>query len=149
MTDQEITQDLTLSSTYRYIVRQTGDRPADPMNGSPLARGEREYGVECVDSWTGDVMSVHWALSKDIASLVAETQCGERNAAATAITFPSKLALFVDRPGDRGGGGTGDGGDTLEEVERILEWHLGRPRGVPRNPLDKTRLHVQAPEFNA
>lgn len=145
MTDQEITQDLSLSGTYRYIVRQTGDRPADPMNGSPLARGEREYGAEVVDSWTGDVMTIHWALSKDIASLVAETQCGERNAAATAITFPSKLALFVDRARDAE---TNPGG-ILEDVSRILEWHLGRLRGITREPLNQTRLYVQAPEFNA
>lgn len=140
---------MSLSNAYRYIVRATGDRPADPMNDSPPARGEREYGVECVDSWTGDVMSVHWALSKDIASLAAETQCGERNAAATAIAFPSKLALFVDRSRDLAGEGTVNEGDILEDVERILEWHLGRLRGVTREPLDQTHLYVQAPEFNA
>lgn len=145
MTDQEITQDLSLSSAYRYIVRQTGDRPADPMNGSPLARGEREYGAEVVDSWTGDVMTIHWALSKDIASLVAETQCGERNAAATAITFPSKLALFIDRARDSE---DHTEAEVLEDVSKILEWHLGRLRGISREPLNQTGLYHQAPEFN-
>lgn len=142
MTDQETAPQL--SEAYRYVVRFIGNRPADPHNGSPLAYGEKEYGTEVVDSWTGDVMTVHWALSAQLSSLVAETQCAERNAPATAITFPSKLALFVGRARDE----EFNPGDILEDVDRILEWHLGRVRGLKVEPLDQTSMYVQAPEFN-
>ena len=92
-------------------------------------------------------MSVHWAGSADLASLVAETQCAERNAPETALTFASKLALFIDRSRDRAGDGEVDEGDILEDAEFILEWHIGHLRGVKVEPLDQTRLHTQAPEF--
>jgi len=144
MTDQEITQDLsgylTPSETYRYIVRHIGSRRTTIGDFLP------EYGTECVDSWTGDVMTVHWALSAELSSLVAETQCAERNGAATAITFPSKLALFIDRANNSEDHSPGE---VLEDVGRILEWHLGRVRGLTVEPLNQTALYHQAPEFNA
>jgi hypothetical protein len=140
MTSTEDTQDLSgrLSDQYRYIVRHIGSRRKSPADYMP------EFGTEVVDSWTGDVMTVHWALSAELSSLVAETQCAERNGAATAITFPSKLALFVGRARDA----ETNPGDILEDVDRILEWHLSHVRGLSQEPLDQTRLYVQAPEFN-
>lgn len=136
----EITQDLSprLSEPYRYVVRHIGSRRQSPADYLP------EYGTECVDTWTGDVMTVHWAGSAQLSSLVAETQCAERNGAATAITFPSKLALFVSRARDAGS----NPGDILEDVDKILEWHLGRVRGLTQEPLDVDHLFTPAPEFN-
>lgn len=144
-TTQDLTPHYSPSETYRYVVGYLGARRGDYIGGGPLApRYTAEYGTEVRDTWTGDVMSVHWAASAELASLVAETQCGERNAAATAITFPSKLALFVSRARDA----ETNPGDILEDVDRILEWHLKRLRGLSQEPLDQTRLYVQAPEFN-
>lgn len=141
MTDQETAPQL--SEAYRYVVRFIGSRKGTGPNGPGTYISE--YGTEVVDSWTGDVMTVHWALSAQLSSLVAETQCAERNAPATAITFPSKLALFIDRARDSE---DHTEGEVLEDVDRILAWHLGRVRGLKVEPLDQTTLYHQAPEFN-
>jgi hypothetical protein len=143
MTSTEDTQDLTLSEAYRYVVRHIGSRPG-PAPGWGEAHG-KEYGAEVVDSWTGDVMTVHWAASAQLSSLVAETQCAERNGPATAITFPSKLALFIGRASTYG---PESAGEVLEDVDYIVKWHLGRVRGLTREPLDVTKLYTPAPEFN-
>jgi hypothetical protein len=136
----ETTQDLSprLSETYRYVVRHIGSRRKSPADYMP------EFGTECVDSWTGDVMSVHWALSAELSSLVAETQCAERNAPVVALTFASKLALWLARGRDA----EINPGDLCEDVDRILEWHLGRLRGLNQEPLAQARMFYPAPEFN-
>jgi hypothetical protein len=139
----ETTQDLgqyAPSTNYRYVVRHIGTRRANTAQFMP------EYGTECVDSWTGNVMTIHWAGSAELSSLVAETQCAERNAPATSITFPSKLALFIARAN---ASEDHTPGEVLEDVAKILEWHLGRVRGLMVEPLDVTKLYHQAPEFNS
>jgi hypothetical protein len=145
MTDGEITQELPdLTNKYRYRVRPIGERivPGSiPGVGLP---SPREYGSEVFDSWTGDVMTVHWAGSPDLAALVAETQASERNAPAVALEFASKLALFTTRARSE----RMPAGEILEDVDTILEWHLGMLRGVKTEPLNMTALYVQAPEFN-
>ncbi len=138
--NSEVTQDLNISEDYRYIVRPIGSRHVSP---STTFRYEDEYGTDCVDSWTGDVVSVHWAATEKLSSLVAETRCAELNAPATAITFPSKLLVFVDRAQDE----EESPGDILEDVATITEWHLGRLRGLVREPLNQARLYIPAPEF--
>lgn len=124
-----------ISTNYRYAVRAIGPRRAFP--------GGSEHGAEVVDTRTGDVMTVHWAASPHLASVLAEYVCAQRNAPETASAFPSKLALFVDRARD----GEYNPGDILEDVSRILEWHLGRIRGIRSEPLSQEHLYVQAPEF--
>lgn len=143
----ETTQDLSdnLSNSYRYVVRYIGSRRGTFLSG-PAGKYVPEFGTEVVDSWTGDVMTVHWAGSAELSSLVAETRCGELNAPATAITFPSKLSLFIGRAN---GSEDHTAGEVLEDAQRILEWHLGRLRGLSTEPLDQTKLYHQAPEFNA
>jgi len=142
MKDSEITQDLSTPVAYRYYVRHLGRRrsPRSWELGLPAF----EYGAEVVDAWTGDVMTVHWAASAQLASLVAETKCAEGNAPAVALKFASKLGLFIDRALEE----YEREGDILEDVGIILEWHLGILRGLKREPLEQAHLHVPAPEFN-
>jgi hypothetical protein len=146
MTDQDITQELPdLTNKYRYRVRPIGSRRADYIGG-PVSnpRYTMEYGAEVWDSWTGDVMTVHWAGSADTAALVAETQAAERNAPAVALEFVSKLALHIDHTINN----EGNPGDLVEDLASILEWHIGMLRGIKTEPLAVERLYFQAPEFN-
>lgn len=149
MTSTEDTQDLTPalvpSESYRYVVGYLGSRHVTPAT---TFRYEDEYGTEVRDTWTGDVMTTHWAATAELASLVAETQCAERNAPAIALTFASKLALYMDRAREVAAEEDHSEGDVLEDVDRILVWHLKRLRGLSQEPLDQTQLRIQAPEFN-
>jgi hypothetical protein len=142
----DITQPIpTLNETYRYIVRKIGQRRGAYIGGGPLTPNyATEYGSEVADTWTGDVMSVHWAASEELASLVAETQCAERNAPTAALTFASKLALWLARGRDE----EVNPGDLCEDMDRILEWHIGRLRGLVHTDLPVERLFFPAPEFN-
>lgn len=147
----ETTQDLSprLSEAYRFVVRYLGARRGQYIGGGPLRpQHTSEYGTEVVDTWTGDVMTVHWAASAQLASLVAETQCAERNAPAVALTFASKLAIYMDRAREEAAEDDHSEGDVLEDVELILEWHIGHLRGLTREPLDLHRMRIPAPEFN-
>jgi hypothetical protein len=143
MSDNQTTQPLSTPTDYRYITRAIGSRKG-PL-GWPT---ETEHGAECVDSWTGDVMSVHWAATPDLASLVAETQCAERNGPMVALTFASKLALYIDRAREVAAGDDHFEGDVLEDVERVLEWHIRHLRGVSQEALDVDLMRIPAPEFN-
>lgn len=138
MSDQEKTVEIrTERVTPRYIVRSLGRR----THGFHHAE---EFGAEVVDAWTGDVMTVHWAASAELASLVVEAECAQRNAPMMALEFASKLALHMDRAREVGT----DAGSLLEDIGRILDWHIRQLGGLTREPLDVDALYCPAPDFN-
>lgn len=121
---------------YRYFVQHIGSRG--------ILAGNRESGAEVVDSFTGNPVSVFWTKGgADAASTLAETKCAELNGPDAGLDFAQRFGMFLDRHQ----GEIIDPRALLEDMDRILEWHIKRLRGLSREPLDQTRLHYQATEF--
>lgn len=122
---------------YRFYVQHIGSRG--------ILAGNRESGAEVVDSWTGDPVSVHWTKGgADNASMLAETKCAELNSPGACLDFAQRMGIYLDRNRDAGANTV----HLIEDVDRILEWHIKRLRGLGRESIDQTKLHYQAPEFN-